>query len=271
MKINSDKILDLILPEKSGRGVTILAFRIICALIALSFLIHLFSFNMKADESSKNVESNIKLVESHDFSDVKTVEKKIKATEINQNATSGNGALTSAQYTEIFGNCVFIGDSITSGLSLYGFLSDSQVFSEVGGSLLDAESNFTKAAKTYPDKAFFCYGMNDMGNFRGKEKNFIKKYTSMIKAFKKISPSTKIYVLSISKPSKAAIKRKPTLKNYTKFNKALTKMCADDGFTYIDQTFILEEHPKLYAGDGVHVSPSYYPICLNEIILKAGF
>lgn len=268
---NINNIIDDFLPEKTPRSILMFILKIICILIAVSFIFHLLSFNLKSGVSSDTVNSNIKAVKSHDFSDVKTVQKEIKNTDTTSNNISGTGkALTSAQYTEIFSSCVFVGDSITSGLSTYGFLSDGQVFSSVGGSLENAESNIKKAAKTYPEKAFFTYGMNDTLHMRGNTKTFIKTYRERLSEFKKLSPQTTIYIVSISVPSKKAIKKQKNLANYAKFNKALQKMCREDGYKYIDITFILKEHPKLYAEDGIHVDPGFYPIYLNEIILRAG-
>ncbi|MGN0709649.1 MAG: GDSL-type esterase/lipase family protein [Anaerovoracaceae bacterium] len=264
-------ILNNFLPEKNAHAILMFILKILCIIVAISFVFHLLSFNMKSGVSTKTVESNIKTVKSHDFSDVKTVEKEIKKNSTASKKVTGTGkALTSAQYTEIFSSCVFIGDSITSGLNAYGFLSDAQVFSSVGGSLENAGSNIRKAAKTYPEKAFFTFGMNDTLHMRGDSKRFIKAYRQRLSEFKKLAPQTKIYIVSISVPSKSAIKKKKNLGNYAKFNKALMKMCREDGYKYIDITFILKENPKLYAGDGIHVDPKFYPLYLNEIILRAG-
>ena len=47
-------------------------------------------------------------------------------------------------------------------------------------------------------------------------------------------------------------------------------MCGELGAEYIDNTEILRENPKLYAGDGIHVSPSYYPLWMARMAQAAG-
>lgn len=47
-------------------------------------------------------------------------------------------------------------------------------------------------------------------------------------------------------------------------------MCEDLNLTYIDNSYIIEDHPDFYASDGIHVSSEYYPYWLNNMILKAG-
>jgi lysophospholipase L1-like esterase len=129
---------------------------------------------------------------------------------------------------------------------------------------------FKSAAATYPRFAFFSFGMNDMGNYRGNAGSFIAKYEKLLKAFKKTSPKTRLFINGISTPSNDALGHNKSLKNYKKFNQALRKMCGDMNITYIDNSYILEENPKLYAGDGIHVNTGYYPLWLNNMILKAG-
>ncbi len=47
-------------------------------------------------------------------------------------------------------------------------------------------------------------------------------------------------------------------------------MCKDLKLTYIDNSYIIEDHPNYYAGDGIHVVSEFYPLWMNNMILKAG-
>ncbi len=111
--------------------------------------------------------------------------------------------------------------------------------------------------------------MNDMGNYSGDSTAFIKKYSSLIKAFRKKSPDSKILVCSISTPSQDAIKSNSSIGNYKKFNKALERMCNKEGYIFVNDTAILQDHPELYAGDGIHASPEYYPLWMDEMAKAA--
>ncbi|MFR7990357.1 MAG: GDSL-type esterase/lipase family protein [Anaerovoracaceae bacterium] len=246
---------------------------ILALLILVSlFFINFIRQNKAADYSSAKIKANVSAVATFDYSKVTTIEDQIKKLE----TTEARGTfdvtkrLTTAQYRKIFSTSVILGDSITEGLVDYGYLGSDQVFCKIGASIINGEDLFNSAAQTYPKLAFLSFGMNDMGNYNGNADSFIKKYKELIQSFKKISPDTVILINSISTPSKSAISASPILSNYKKFNAALQEMCKDMGLTYIDNSYIIEEHPDFYAGDGIHVSSDYYPYWMNNMILKAG-
>ena len=179
---------------------------------------------------------------------------------------SANGQSNKARYMSKFKGSIVVGDSVTEGLSVYGWLSDDQVFSKIGSSVMTGDDLFSSAAGTYPSTAFFAFGMNDMGNYRGDEKAFIKKYEARLKAFHKASPKTKICVCGISAPTDAAMAKNKSISNYKKFNSAIKKMCAKNKYVYIPTADILQKHPELYAGDGIHAQATYYPYWLDRMI-----
>lgn len=168
-------------------------------------------------------------------------------------------------YQTVFGNSVVLGDSIMSGFSLYGWLSEDQVYAAVSASIKNAADNFTSAAAALPENAFFSYGMNDMGNYSKDAEAFTADYAKLIEQFHEASPDTKLYVLSISTPTQAAIANKSWLGNYEKFNEALSEMCASFDFDvmFISVNYILETNTALYNSDGIHAGAAYYPYLLD--------
>ena len=251
---------------------TYMLFIIVLLILAVVFFFNLVRQNKTADYSDAKIKANVSAVATFDYSKVTTVEEEIEKLE----ATEAGGTfdpregLTSAQYRKIFSTSVILGDSITEGLVDYGYLSSDQVFCKIGASIINGDDLFRSAAQTYPKLAFLSFGMNDMGNYNGNANSFIKKYKELIRSFQKTSPDTVILINNISTPSDSAISASPILGNYKKFNNALQKMCRDLDLTYIDNSRIIEEHPDLYAGDGIHVSSDYYPYWMNNMILKAG-
>lgn len=233
------------------------------------FCFNLFSFNFDTAYSDKEIAEARKTVEEHDYSDVKTVESMIKTLEAKDSGNVSTKAKSNVYYMKKFRNSVILGDSITEGLTVYGFLPDDIVLCAIGASLEGSGPLFKKAAKLVPENAFFTFGMNDMIKYRGKAKPFIKQYSKLLTKFQKKSPDTLIYINSISRPSKDAQKKQPSLKNWKKYNKALEKLCEEKGYTFIDNTYILEKHKDLYQPDGIHVVPAYYPIWMNDMIIKA--
>ena len=236
------------------------------------FLFNLFSCNKNAEYDKKTINRSLAEIVTFDYSKVTTVESEIKFLESTEAKTTFDASkpLTNAQYRQIFSGSIVLGDSITEGLPAYGYLPEDIVFCKIGASLLNGDELFQQAASTYPLRAFFAFGMNDILNYNGDTEPFIEQYTELLKDFQKTSPDTKIFINSISVPSEEAVKSKPALGKYMDFNKAIEKMCRDMDFVYIDNTSILKNHPDLYAGDGIHVNTEYYPMWINNMIMKAG-
>jgi len=231
--------------------------------------VNIFRFNRKGDADQFTIKDNIRKVESFQKGDIRTIESEVE--QLDGGSSAGNSATsTRAWYQKKFRNCVVLGDSLTEGIEVYGWLSKQQVFGSVGGSVLTDGKLFKKAAATYPKAAFFAFGMNDMGNYRGRPDAFISDYSSLLASFHKKSKDTKICVCSISMPTKKAIKRKKMLGHYKEFNKAIQAMCKKEGYTYIDTTDLLPNHPDLYARDGVHAASAYYPMWMDRMIEAAG-
>ena len=148
-------------------------------------------------------------------------------------------------------------------------MDEDKVFSKIGGSVLNSEDELPQAAATAPEAAFFSFGANEMGMFSGDEELFTSRYQEFIEKFMELSPSTKIYVNSISKPSESRIGSGGYFYKWQDFNQAIEEMCGRIGAEYIDNTYILIEHPDLYAGDGIHVSSDYYPYWLMHMASQA--
>lgn len=249
-----------------------LIFILVLFVLVCVFLFNLIHQNSKADFDKDTINKNLSTISTFDFSKVSTVEEQVKALDTNSDAGSYSvgSSLSKSRYQQIFSHSVVVGDSVTEGLSDFGFLNSDQVFCRIGASLMKDGSMFTQAAATEPRYAFFAFGMNDMGYYNGSSTRFIARYKSLLKSFKKRSPNTKIYINSISIPAPSAIKKDRSLRHYRKFNSAIRTMCSDMGYTYIDNTYILKENKSFYASDGIHVNPGYYREWLNNMITKAG-
>lgn len=231
----------------------------------------LFNFirpNLPAKADKSVMKTNIQTLDEMQTADVAAVEKKVR--ELDARDARKNAAGMRIVYRRMFSTSVILGDSLTEGLTVYGWLPNSVVFAKVGGSIVYGDDIFAKAAKTQPEYAFFAFGMNDMGNYSGNADNFIEKYSSLLKKFKKISPKTMIVVNSISTPTKAARKGNKSIRNYKKFNKAIKKMCKDEHYIFLNIADILPKNPDLYAGDGIHAAPDYYPLWMDRMVKAAG-
>lgn len=269
---NNDKI-----KENAGRdrlrqlGINpMLAGVCVLLLFAVIFFYFLLRGNRPTDTGDEEIKSNLAFVNSIQVESVEQVEKQIEELNRRDRSSGSNLSDVHAWYMAKMSESVVIGDSLTEGLSVYGWLSEGQVFSEIGASVISSGEMFSKAAKLYPKHAFFAFGMNDMGNFSGKADDFIKEYGALIDSFRKESPKTQILVCSISMPNEDAISGNKSLGYYADFNKAIAAMCKQKKIKFLDSTYILKEHPELYAEDGIHVTSEYYPKWLDNMISEAG-
>ncbi|MDD5824031.1 MAG: GDSL-type esterase/lipase family protein [Firmicutes bacterium] len=246
--------------------------RIAIGVVLAAFLL-LVVFNLvrgysKADVDSDEINANLTAIEQLQTAEVAEIEKAVETLDrANQVDSSASKKI---RYRRAFSKAIVLGDSLTEGLTVYDWLTHSQVSAKVGGSIVYADQQFQTAAKTFPEYAFFAFGMNDMGNYGGDEVAFVKKYKSLLKAFSETSTDTTICVCSISTPTAGAIKGNKSISHYIKFNKAIEKMCEDEGYIYVDIADILPKHPELYAGDGIHAAPSYYPLWMDRMIEVSG-
>lgn len=244
----------------------------VCVLLLFSgfFFYNLFRGNSASGAEAEKMSKNISYVAKLQQADIEEVEADIEDMEYSYpTGGAGSGADPRVRYMKWMAKAIVIGDSLTEGLSVYGWLPEGQVYSEIGASLAISDKLFAKAAAAKPKYAFFAFGMNDMGNYAGDSKKFIMKYSEVIDSFKRKSPKSEIFICSISVPTKDAIAGNSSIGHYKEFNAAIEKMCKNKKLTYIDSTYILLKHPELYAGDGIHVSTDYYKYWLDNMIRKA--
>ena len=247
-------------------------FLLILIVFAVTFLLNLFSCNRNAKVSEKTINESMAALTSFDYSKVTTVESELEKLELTEGKTTFDATkpLTGAEYQKIFKGNIIVGDSVTEGLVAYEYLTEETVYSKIGASLINGDDLFQSAAEANPLRVIFAFGINDMLNYNGECDPFIKRYSEVIKEFKKNSPDTKIYISSITVPGASAIEANPTLKNYKEFNRQLEEMCRKMKIGFIDNTRIFQDNPDIYAGDGIHVIADYYPMWMNNIIRKAG-
>lgn len=247
-------------------------FIVIIGTFFLLFLINIFLWNRDVSLNTKQVEDNIKTVKTYNYGTLDSVEASLNEAEENNPSSTHDYSkgYTSADYKRIFNNSVVVGDSITEGFLAYDFLTEQEVFSKIGASIINGDSLFSSAAEVKPAKAFFAFGINDIGNYSGNAHLFKKDYISHIQSFKKTSPNTDIFINTIISPSEETLKERPELKDYKKFNKAIEEIAREESINLLETEKILDGDTSLYAEDGIHMKAEFYPLWLNSLILKAG-
>ena len=169
-----------------------------------------------------------------------------------------------------FQGTMILGDSITEGLVSYQFLDTSVVAYARGKGVAKNDELIQTALDNKPGKVFMAFGMNDLGYYNGDADHFTEEYKNDIETLKNGIPGVEIYVNSILPTAESAAAKSPYFAEYPKFNEALGALCQEEGVTFIDNGFLLEEHPDYHEADGLHVSKDYYPLWMTNMAIKAG-
>ncbi len=94
---------------------------------------------------------------------------------------------------------------------MYGWFDDDQVFSKIGSSVMTGDDLFSSVVGIWSSDCILYLVNNDMGNYRGDEKAFIKKHEARLKASSRLHPKTKICVCGISAPTDAAMAKNKSI------------------------------------------------------------
>ncbi len=178
---------------------------------------------------------------------------------------------------EYFSSSLFIGDSISTGLSLYGFLDQDNVFAQQGlapSTALDAEIDGAtlsdKIASFKPKKIFIMLGTNSVG-YADNETLAV----SMNELVEKISGLTtaKIYVISIPPVTLAAEQSDEnalTKKDIDDYNEKLKTAVSGSGAAFIDLNSVLSNSDGYFDADyaemdGIHFMGTTYEVMLSYL------
>ena len=178
---------------------------------------------------------------------------------------------------DYFNSSLFIGDSISTGLSLYGFLDSDNVFAQQGlapSTALDAEidgvSLSAKIASFKPKKVFIMLGTNSVGyadteTLTESMKELAEKITKLC--------SANVYVISIPPITKEAendANNALTTSSINEYNTMLKESLSGTDATFLDFHSVLvdsdgyftEEYAEM---DGIHFTGKTYEVMLSYL------
>lgn len=197
-------------------------------------------------------------------------EKETKKEAAAEKPKSQGAAVNNASVKNNAGPVVFLGDSLTEGLSAYGFFPDAVIAGINSLNTLSAQEHVYEIASVHPSKLFILLGINDIWEGDSVE-GFIERYRELITRFEEQTPGTRIYIESMLPVSTAAMERNPHINNtiIDGVNVELKKMAQELKTDYIDvNTVMKDENGNLrseYTNDGVHLIDYYYPVWTEQL------
>ena len=179
--------------------------------------------------------------------------------------------------TSFFDDSLFIGDSITTGLYLYGYLDPSLVYAKVGlapstalDSEIDGETIDSKIKSDNPKKIYIMLGTNSVGYADG---NYLADCMGeLVQHISKVSKA-KVYVLSIppiTYYAEADYDNALTTSAINEYNGALEKVISGTKAEFLDLHSVLTApdgyyYEEYHEMDGIHFMGSTYQVMLSFI------
>ncbi len=185
---------------------------------------------------------------------------------------------------EFFADDLFIGDSISTGLYLYGKLEMKNVAAGIGYTPYKAYSEAVDlydgtsataleyAQKTQPKRIFVMLGSNGMGS--GTDIEGMKStYKTLLEKLTASCPDSEIYCISVSPvtaDSTSAASAGITNEMISEFNASIKDICGDMGLRYLDLYSLLVDESGFFGADyaevdGLHFLGTTYDVMLSFI------
>lgn len=202
---------------------------------------------------------------------------------------AASAAVSSAPAAEpvSLSDLLFIGDSRTEGLMLYGGIGKANFFYQTGLSVSSAlQKEFVKLqdgrdgtleeglSERSFKQIYLMFGVNELG--WPDTGSFVNRYREVIALIRQKQPDAKIVIQSIIPVTEKKSQGDEIYNNgnIKKFNSAIQAMAEEDGLTYLDLTDALTDEkgnlPADASVDGVHLKKNYCTKWAARIAEEAG-
>ncbi|MCL2019426.1 MAG: GDSL-type esterase/lipase family protein [Oscillospiraceae bacterium] len=175
-----------------------------------------------------------------------------------------------------FANDLFIGDSIMTGIYLYGFIPAENVYAKVGinpSSASDTEINgltaLSKATQMKPARIYVMLGSNGISFLSGSD--MVTHMEGFMEELAKAAPNSQIILLTIPPVTAEYEQSHPeTIQNVNDYNYMLKTSALRNNYFIIDSAATLKDSEGYLAAeyaeaDGLHFKSSAYKAMLSLI------
>lgn len=241
--------------KKNWSAVLLIIFDIVIVIVLIWMLMGAFS--TKEQEPYVLRYEQVTIIEQPDF--LPSVQAMIEEETIRANQ-------------ERFEESVFLGDSLTEGLGIYGYVKTSNVVAERGLNIENATKKLKKITKKSPSYVFIMLGINDLNNAIYSMDDIEDNYRTLIEKLHNKLPETKVYVQSLLPVTAQFEKDNKALSNkrIEKLNKRLKKLSESYDYTaYVDvhARYVNKKGclPAKISSDGYHLTIEAYQKWLDYV------
>ena len=181
-----------------------------------------------------------------------------------EQVTDSKGS-TESTYGSVFQHSVFLGDSITEGLSFHDVLKEGNVLAGAGKTAQFALEDIDELTKRDPKHILIQLGSDDIlwPTDNPKEYSMIN-YAKLIDMIEEKLPHAKITLLTVTPVSAEAEKLEPRYKNINDYNQGLKELAKKKNIGFVDLSPIFSNgSDDLYDSDGIHFKPEFYTRMLD--------
>ena len=163
-----------------------------------------------------------------------------------------------------FSDTLFVGDSLTNGLYLYGDINTADYCFETSAtaaSITTVTPLLSKLSEKKYGKIYILLGVNEMGL---PASQYINNYKKLLQTIRSYQPNAAIYIQTIlpTNPSMTWSASIFSVKNVTEKNSRLKQLAAEESAHLVDTYSAYAndkgEMPAEYCRDGVHPREKYY-------------
>ncbi|GAA0389876.1 GDSL-type esterase/lipase family protein [Paenibacillus motobuensis] len=182
-----------------------------------------------------------------------------------QGQTTDSKGLTETPYQSIYKDSVFVGDSITEGLSFHDVLKEGNVLAGAGKTAEFALEDINELTERNPKQVFIQLGSDDILWPTDNPKEYsIQNYVKLIGLIKEKLPQTQITLLTVTPVTAEAVKQEPRYNNISDYNQGLKELAEKENIGFVDLSPLFTSgSDALYDSDGIHFKPEYYTKLLD--------
>lgn len=183
---------------------------------------------------------------------------------VTQQKGANPAASEQASYATLFQTSVFLGDSITEGLSFHDVLEEANVLAGAGKTAQFALEDIDDLVKRKPKHIFIQLGSDDILWPTDNPKEYsLTHYAQLIGMIKEKLPDAAITIIAVTPVTAEAEKEEPRYRNIADYNQGLKELAAKEQAGFVDLAPIIADHPNLYDADGIHFKAEFYPLMLD--------
>ncbi len=166
----------------------------------------------------------------------------------------------------LYETSVFLGDSITEGLSYHEVLEEKNVLAGAGKTAQFALEDMGELVSRIPEHIYIQLGSDDILWPTDNPLEYsLSHYATLIEKIQAELPDATITLLSVTPVTAEAEQTEPRYRNIAEYNEGLKELAAEKQVGYVDLSPLVAGHPDLYDTDGIHFQAKFYPLLLDYL------